>query len=278
MIDITATLRGLTMGSGTSYTWHNSWPAGVLATADIRTRDVTLPRRNGVIAGHDHFGGNTITFEMQIRGTSMTDAETKAAALSAAFSPSPDDELLNIRFSGTPSEYAFYGRPRGATIVPDRAFVGNYLMHAQCTFLATDPIRYGAEMVQEIGLASHVLPQTLPFVLGYYDSETIANAGTATVDRWTLVFDAVGGDLVDPSIAHADLGQLIFHDLTLAAGESLVVVGQERRALLNGVTPVVPTIAQWWSLQPGNNTIRFAADTGSSLSSTATLTWRPGWL
>ena len=117
----------------------------------------------------------------------------------------------------------------------------------------------------------------MPFILGYHDSEVFANAGTASVDRWTVLLEAIGGSLIDPSIAHVGSGQLIFHDLTIPSGEFLLVNGQERRALLNGVTPVVPTIAQWWKVTPGSNEVRFAASPSSSLSSTATLTWRPGW-
>lgn len=283
MIDGTATLRTLTTGAGTSYRWVEAWPTGVLDTPEIRVQDVPLPRRNGVIPGHDLLGSNTIAWEMQIRGTSVTDAETKAAALSAAFAPGDDDERLDIRFSGTPSEYAFFGRPRGCRIIPDRAFVGNFVMHARCTFVATDPVRYGAEMTQVIGLDDPVLPQTLPFILGYHDSEAFDGSGTPaatrSVDRWTVEMEAVGGSLIDPSIALVGTtsSQLIFHDLTMSSGDTLLVDGRERRALLNGATPVVPTIAQWWQLAPGSNTVRFAADVSSSLTSTATLTWRPGW-
>lgn len=276
MIDGTAVLRGLTIGAGTAYRLK-AWPSDALGSADIREVDVALPRRDGLVAGSDFLGGRPITFEVQIVGSSNADTESKLADLSAAFAAGPADERLDLRISGTPSEYAFFGRPRGVRPVLDRSFVGSNVAYARCSFMATDPVRYGVEMVQEIGLLAHPLPQTLPFILGLHDSEVFASAGTASVDRWTVILEAVGGSLVDPSIAHVGSGQLIFHDLAMASGETLVVDGQERRALLNGVTPVVPTIAQWWKVLPTSNEVRFAASTVSSLSSTATLTWRPGW-
>ena len=270
----TATLRGLTIGCDTAYPWVGTYPTALLGTADIRENDVVLPRRDGVVAGHDHTGARWITFELQIKGTSNGDAETKALALEEAFAPGPDDEELAVEVSSTPSAYTFIGRPRGVTIIPDRAFVGNSLMHARASFVATDPARYGVAMQEVIGLASHPLPQTLPFILGYHDSETFMNSG-ATSDRWTVTGDAIGGSVVDPSIAHVGSGQLIFHDLTMSSGDQLVIDGKERRAVLNGTQVVVPTIAQWWSIVPGSNEVRFAAGTASSLSSTATLDWRP---
>jgi hypothetical protein len=275
MIDVTATLRGLTIGAGTPYRWER-WPTGLLDTADIRSRDEPLPRRDGLIAGRDLLGGHGIAFEVVVMGSSRADCESKLADLRAAFTGGPADEQLDVRVSGTPSEYAFFGRPRGVRVPLGRTFNGG-VASARCTFMATDPVAYGAEMVEVIGLAAHPLPETLPFILGVYDSEVFSSAGTAPVDRWTVILEAVGGDLIDPSIAHADTGQLIFHDLTMTVGETLVIDGHERRALLNGVTPVVPTIAQWWRIVSGSNEVRFAASPASSLSSTATLTWRPGW-
>lgn len=275
MIDVTATVRGLTIGAGTSYRWER-WPTGLLDTADIRVRDEPLPRRDGLIAGRDLLAGHPIAFEVQVVGSTRADCESKLANLRAAFAAGGADERLDVRVFGSPTEYAFFGRCRGIRAPLGRAF-GGAVAPARCSFMATDPVAYGAEMTQIIGLASHPLPETLPFVLGVYDSETFTNTGTASVDRWTVILEAVGGSLVDPSIAHVGSGQLIFHDLSMSSGETLVIDGQERRALLNGVTPVVPTIAQWWSIVSGSNEVRFAAATSSSLTSTATLTWRPGW-
>lgn len=279
---MTATLRGLTIGDGTPYVVRQ-WPAALFDTAPMRTTDVSVPRRDGVIAGDDFHDGLDITIDLFVTAATAAAAESALVDLREAFGRSTEDLVLDVdlldRSGGSVfRDYEIFGRPRGVLTAPTREYFTNGYIPARARFMATDPIRYSGEMVQVIGLAENDLPQTLPFVLGYQDSETITNTGTATVDRWSLEFEAVGGSLIDPSIAHAGTGQIIFHGLTMASGDTLVVDGHDRRAILNGTTPVIPTIAQWWQLTPGSNTIRFAASTASSLSSTATLTWRDGFV
>lgn len=268
MIDATATLRGLTIGAGTPFT-ITAFP-DVLSTPDVDNEDVRLPRRDGVQAGHDHKGGRYLSFELAFDGATPAAVEMLAQTLADAFNPGPDDEVLTVRLSGSPGEYAFIGRPRGVAFGWPTFRSG--VMTARASFLATDPARYGLLSEVVVGLAAHPLPQMMPFILGHHDSATFTNSGR-TSRRWTVDIEAIGGPVIDPSIAHTTSGQIVFHDTAMAEGDVLTLDGYEQRATLNGEM-VIPSRAQWWAVVPDVNTVRFTAGRESSLASTATLSWR----
>lgn len=277
MNDMTATIRTLTIGAGTDYDFAPEWPTGIMDTPGIRSNDIPRPRAQGVIPNDDYMASRPISFVCRLVGT-KTVVEQDITDLGQAFAPGTSEETLTCRLSGTPSEYAFFGRCRGIAVQWRSKAAGTHVCDVLCQFEATDPVRYGATSTQEIGLTTPTLPETLPFILGYYDSETVANSGTFAVDRWSVDFDAVAGTIVSPSIMNVTSDQIIrFNDTTIASGDTLTLDGQTRRATMNG-SVIVPTTAEWWSLASGNNTIRFACGSASSSTSTATVTWRPGWV
>lgn len=279
MNDYTATLRGLTIGAGTDYRWA-SWPAGLLDTAPIRAADFARPGGNGSVAGSDFYGPRTVTFEVEILGDGRADAELLLAELREAFARDNADEWLDVRITGTPMEYALVGRPRGVAAAIGRRFTGGANIQARCSFVATDPLIYGPITSEEIGVSAHTIPATLPFTLGIYGEEAVVNAGSAATERWTVTFEAPsGGPIVNPRILHVGTGQQVRVDRSVPANNQLVLDGYVGRGVIGVVsTSIVPTsISQWFALAPGTNTLRFSADDGTHLSSTATVAWRPAW-
>lgn len=275
MNNYTATLNGLTIGSGTIYRW-TAWPSG-LGTADIRSQDTTRPRRNGVTPGDDLLGARTITFEVTIQGA-QSDLEAALAALNIAFAPSAADTWLDLRLTGNPSEYAFRGRPRGVEWDLSRRFTFG-LADARCTFVATDPIKYGAELSQTIGLPSGTaglsFPALGPFVFGASSGgeATITNAGTTPVD-WIAT---ITGPITTPRLEMVGLSRRVSFNLAVAAGETLVLDSRSGSALLNGTTPRTSTLqpgSRWWQLPVGSSTLRLRAASGSG---TAEISWRNGY-
>lgn len=275
MNNYTATLNGLTIGSGTIYKW-TAWPSG-LGTPDIRVQDTARPRRHGVTASDDLLGARTVTFEVTVQGA-LTALETALTNLSAAFAPSNADTWLDLRVTGSPSEYALLGRPRGVEWDLSRRFTFG-LADARCTFVATDPNKYGPAVTQAIslptGTAGLFVPAVGPFVFGSQSGgeASISNTGTAAVD-WTAV---ITGPMTTPRLEMVGLSRRVSFDLSLAAGETLVLDSRTGSALLNGSTPRTSTLqpgSRWWQLPVGASTLRLRAASGSGSIS---VSFRPGY-
>lgn len=278
MNDWTATLRGLTFGAGTSYRWA-TMPTGVLGIPEIRVGDVPLPRADGILAGDDRLGARTMTFDVHILGTSQTDAETKAGLLAQAFAPSGADVALDARLTGTPSEWRFWGRPRGCDIGLDVKFRSGVL-RARCTFVATDPRRFGAEVSSSLvipaGTAGLTFPAVAPFVFGSDPGADVAisNVGTVPTD-WVAV---ISGPVISPRIEHVEQGRSLEFDLTVASGETLVLDSRTKSALLNGTASrysSLTTASRWFQIPAGASTMRMRAASGSG---STLLTFRPAYL
>ncbi len=278
MDDVTATLRGVTIGAGTNYRWA-TWPRG-LGTPPIRANDLERPGRHGVVAGDDLYGARTITFEIVVRAANRADGERRGRELAAAFARSNVDLPLGLRIAGDPAEYTLYGRPRGCDLAMSRRFLGGY-SEARCSFVATDPIMYGPITTIDIGLTPSggglVFPATFPVVfsgsgnsgLGAFD-----HVGAADVDRWVAT---ITGPVTNPRLEHIESGRFLRFIGTLAASESLVVDGHTRSVMLGGTASRANWIAagsRWFEFTPGSNSIRFTADTGSGATS---IDVAPGW-
>ena len=279
MIDTTATVRGVTIGAGTSYRWTR-WPDGLLGTADIRAVDLPFPRRDGVIPADDFVGSRRVAFEVVVLGSSRADAEAKIVSLAAAFAASADDEWLDVRIAGNPSEYSLRGRCRGADVAMSSRFVGG-VAEARCVFVATDPVRYAqseSSLLLTLAAAGAGLtfPASFPVVFGGgggAGSGVAVNAGTAEVD-WTATFT---GPLTNPRLALDGSGRSIRILATLAAGETVVGDSATSSILFGGTSPRPSWFApgsRWFRLAPGANGLTFTADSGNG---TVSITWRSGW-
>jgi hypothetical protein len=82
---------------------------------------------------------------------------------------------------------------------------------------------------------------------------------------------------VNPSITHQEQGLTLLFNITLAAGDFLVVDSGARSVLLGGTASRYSTLAQpnWFDLSPlTSNTIRFNAASGAG---TLTFSYRNAW-
>jgi hypothetical protein len=281
MIDVTATLNGLTIGAGTSYRWA-AWPDGLVSTPQIRVGDIPRAQSHGVVAGQDWMGSASIVFDLIITGTSRTDAETKLAALLAAFAPEPANVPLDVRLFGAPDEYRMYGRPRGVQVALDRKVLSG-IIRARCEFVATDPRRYSTtQQTASTGLSTAVgglaFPAAAPFVFGSGGTDSTMscpNVGTFPAP-WVATFT---GPLVAPALTHLATGKVLnLSGANLAAGETLVVDSLARTVLLNGSASRyswLTSTSQWFDLDPGANSVNL---TGASGAGNVSIAWRSVWI
>lgn len=277
MIDVTATVDGLTIGAGTVFRWA-SFPDGLFNTPQIRVGDIARAQAHGVIAGQDWLGSVAIAFDIVITGTSRTDAETQLQLLLAAFAPSAVDVPLDVRISGAPDEYRMYGRPRGVQTALGKGLLSGTI-RARCEFVATDPRRYSTTLQTAstgLGTATGGLafPAVAPFVFGAGgtgNTMSCPNPGTFPTP-WVATFT---GPLVAPTITHVASGKaLILSGANLAAGETLVVDSKARTVLLNGTASRYLWLAaasQWFDLDPGANSVNL---TGASGAGNVSIAWR----
>lgn len=274
MDDYTATLNGVTTGAGTAFEWRE-WPSG-LGTAELRVDDRARPRRSGLVAGDDLYGGREIVFVLQAQGE-LPVVEQALTELTAAFAPRTSDVWLDLRITGTPAEYSLLGRPRGCEWLLSKRFT-HHLGDARATFVATDPVKYGPEQSVSITLggggAGLVYPVVYPVV---YGGSSLSGIGSAPNDGDTPVdwSATVNGPLLNPRLEHIETGRFVRAEVSLLAGESLVFDSRNAALLFDGSPrPGWQTAgSSWFRLQPGGNSLRLTADSGSG---DALVTWRPG--
>ena len=281
MDDITATIRGVTVGKGTVYRWA-SWPESLMSTPSIRTADVPRSGRNGVTPGPDLLGAGKVVFDLHVLGSDLATMEGYVADLTEAFAPSSSDIALDVRMSGTPDEYRFYGRPRGVEVAWPRT-TRNGVCRARALFVATDPLRYSTtESTASTGLTTLSggldFPATAPFVFGTAGDSSVmdcTNDGTIATP-WVATFS---GPLTAPELVHLGSGKRItLSGATLAAGETLVVDSDARTVLLEGTASRYSWLAaasQWFDIEPGANSVQLL---GASGSGSVSLAWRSAWI
>lgn len=146
---------------------------------------------------------------------------------------------------------------------------------------ALDPRQYDTALtstVVNLPLTSGgwVFPWTFDWTFGGGSAGGVVfatNSGSAPAP-WTARFD---GPLVNPAITHQELGLTLLFNITLAAGEFLIIDSNSRTVLLGGTASRYSTLAQpnWFDLSPlTSNTIRFNAASGTG---TLTFSYRNAW-
>ncbi len=88
----------------------------------------------------------------------------------------------------------------------------------------------------------------------------------------------INGPVVDPFLENTATGEIVRLTGTLDAGDYLVVDSDARTVLLNGTASRYSWVSPgstWWQLEPGANSVRYGATSGSG---TGTLTSRSVWI
>lgn len=142
--------------------------------------------------------------------------------------------------------------------------------------ICPDPFKYGTSarsMTLSLPATSGGMRFPARFPLRFTGS-TVSGDGEATNagNHPTVPTIRLAGPLVNPAITSQEQGRTVTYRDTIAAGEFVDVDMANWSALLNGVASRSgKLVGSAWSLQPGDNTVSFRAQSGSG---TAQFQWR----
>lgn len=271
-------LRGMLLGEGTPYHVLDWNP---YKSADNRTTDAPRPQRHGLAAGDDYLGERTLDLEVLVKAPTAAALGDYLAALGAAFGPADAGPVPLAWWAPNGKRYI---EAKSFRIAPGTVQWQAGTADVVCTAIAPDPRIYSGELHSgSIGLPTSTGGRTYPrtYPMTYGSSGTLGqlelvNAGTAPSPRWQARID---GPVDNPSIVRVDTGQRIDVLASLAAGEFLLIAGDEHTVLLGGTTSRYSWLATppgWFELEPGSTELRFAAGT-SSTGALLTVEWRDAW-
>lgn len=301
--------NGLTIGGYIDATGYDLTSCEGLEGFDVRSNDQTLPQFWGVQAGGDFVNARTMTIGVQ----AFPENTQEAAAFETAFLPSRQiapSELLPLTFklpdqvekqvmcrvrrrarartSGRPTDMARWLVELNA---PDpRLYASEQSSTVAAAFIADASLidsttGSGADLAinSTTGSGADLAIDSTGTTGG--GGVTVTNAGnvdvypaftfvtTASMATWTIINDTTGEQAL---FAFALIsGHTIVADMAgVATGSAVVPItldGAASYAIWQA--PRVPI-----RLVPGNNAIRFIVTSGTAAGSTATITFRSGWL
>ena len=247
----------------------------------LRKGDIARSGDHGMFRGSDWLGERVVGFKLRIVG------QANQAALDALI-----DSLRQATIVQTSQELPLIvNGNRLINCRPSRRFVPDpidewqsWTVAPEIEFTATDPRIYDSTLQQpNAGLATVsggvTFPATFPLSFGAPASGGyifVTNNGTFE----TRPVAVIQGPVTNPSIQNVTSGQTLAFSITLGNTDTLTVDFNARTVLLNGTGNRYNAItvgSSWFTLAPGNSTIRFLASTYSA-GALLTLNYRSAWL
>ena len=286
MVDYAFTFNGFTFGGaagGPAVWWTNV--VGLEDSPPVRAADDPRGFADGMFYGRDFLAGRTVTADLQFlpgQGKSHRQViEQAKAALSPQGGGSTASQVLTFTLPGSAPRRIFC-RLRRRAIAMDRAYVQGRAVGA-VEFYAADPRIYDEQAQSaSISLAARpsglVFPLTFPLSFGGAtapSSALIVNAGTFN----TKPVLTIQGPVDTPVVQNATQGLSLRFNLVLGASDILTVDTDTRAVILNGTASRRAAMSYdsvWWDLQPGPNTVLFAA--AAQTTATVSVSWRNAYL
>lgn len=276
--------NGVLLGDGTPYSLVQV--QGLLDVPEVRTSDRTRLRRHGLQAGDDFLGGRTITVTVEVYSATASafaaDMETLLTGLSPAQSAGELPLVFRIPGVAGGGKRRVDARLRRREVPIDLQYLYQVPL-VTLEFLATSPLL--EDFTEASGISTLpsaggglVFPAVAPFTFG-----AVSTGGTITATNEGN-FPAspsfrIDGPVVNPRLENLTSGKVLSMNITLAAGEYLLIDAEARTILLGGTSSRYSTLAvgsEWWDLEPGTSSVTFRAST--STAATLTMTWRSAWV
>lgn len=264
---------GYTIGGDTDFALMEI--RGLLDLPPLRAADHAQLRRDGEYPGDTFLGPKNIDILMDLTAKTESEFSILVTAIRDMTNPKREESPLVFKipsaFGG--AEVQFMARPRRRNINVDLSYLYRNTA-VPISFKATYPyavsttlINTGLILTEEAGGRTYPRTYNLTYpTTSSGSSATITNAGNNDAEV-VLTFT---GPLTKPKATLTDTGEYLEFDLSLVAGQQLIVDTRSRTVLLEGTANRSGTITSgstWWSLPPGTSSVAFTA----SLFETGTL-------
>lgn len=274
---------GLLLGGSTNYSIATI--NGLLDLPAVLSSDAQRLKANGMFAGDDFIGGRSITVSVETWGDSDAAFSTLVANLTRATLPGRDEQPLVFQIPGVAGggKRQIMCRPRRrATPIGKDFYYKIPIFNVE--FFATSPFIFENTLNQETvtlaaaggsGLQFDAVPDLTFGGLPVGGVVVCTNSG----DSQSYPVLTIHGPCVNPRIENTESNKTVAFDLTLDTGDELVVDMSERTVVLNGNASrysALTSTSEFWSLSPGNSTIRFTASTTTAAS--LDIEWRSAWV
>jgi len=260
---------------GTAYTFENVRDLAGLSVPPIRSVEYPRAGVHGSIMGDQLLAARPFSINGYINGTSESDLTTKLDSLKLAMAPTNADGTLTI------DSRILFCRPAGLDYI--RSAQTRFLQDYQAQFKAQDPRFYSStQYTQDIALPTATggfsFPLAFPLAFGTISVGGIllaTNAGNFESPPTIKIY----GPVDNPRIKNITSGLSLEFNLTVAAGDYLEIDFLNHNVMLNGTASRFSylTLAEWWTLDPGVNELRYEASTYSA-GSYARVIWRDAWI
>lgn len=256
---------------------------GGLDSAEVREASEDIPGWDGAEHGPFYAGRRPVTLEgfVHVDGITPTIRNSRVDKLLRATLALRADATLKWQESGGVGRQVSLRRQSPTRITGRRP--KNFLV----AMVAADP-RVVSQALHSDTVAASAAAQAgfnfpLNFPLDFTEfvgataSISVTNAGNGDA----IPSFVVTGPILNPRIENLTTGKELRLAYNLGAGETLTLDGQERTILLNGTIDRYSALdfsaSEWWTLEPGANTVRLQATASSSPAGLA-ITWRDTWL
>jgi len=245
-----------------------------LGVPNLRTSDTTRPRDHGAYLGVDYVDVRTVTLSGFVQAADADTALELLDTLKARWCPSADPtdmHRLTFRLPGI-GDRQLFGRPRRLAANVEQ--VAHGLIGWDLEFVASDPF------IKSLAATSVSVPVSSVSGGRTYDRDydltypgsgvtgtTTVTVGGTCAARPTVVFH---GPLTDPTLVNNTTGEQFGVNLTISAGDVLVVDFDARTVLLGGTSSRYGAVAAgstWFDLEVGQNRFRLNDSAGSTTGS-----------
>lgn len=274
---------GLLMGTDTDYSITTV--SGLADYPEVQSSDHQRLRRHGLLPGDDFLAGRTVTIDLEVKGGGSYSGMSSAMDnLKRACRVGEPESEMAFQIPGIANGGLAYlnTRPRRMASVVDAKWRVPNQPTVTVEFYGTDPRLYGSEESHVIGLPSASggaeFNAVMNWQFGTVGSGSTLQASNAGTFSTPLQF-RIDGPVVNPVITNTTQDRFLLFNLTVGAGEFLLVDTDDRTILLNGTQnrySVLDSASTWFDLNPGADEITFAGDALGT--GTLTVTWRSAWI
>jgi len=269
--------NGQVFGGGTS-PYQILSVDGLESIPVIRNQDDNRGYNDGMFTGRDFLGGRTISIIFNTFGSGINSAAENLNTIQASLLPqsSGTTPLYFLIPDGSNSEQFVNARVRAFRTTIDPNYTYGYIT-SQVEFFCADP-RYYNSTLNTLSLTvggglGRVYNRiyNLVYLTGAPSYTTVTNTGrTATYP--TITFN---GPITNPIFGNVTQAKYIFLNGTFVDTDTCIIDLQNQLITLNGnpARNLMLNGSEWWSAQPGANSIFFFGSGIVAPPATASISW-----